>query len=287
MFYDQISTLRDRFGSVYVTAFPDGPTIPWKPLSLGDYIKFNADAARGLIPQAQIENEIFRSCVLDQVFIQQLPFLKAGIVTTVVSCIWQHSGPTSISSFNADMEMARQIIAADGTKALHQVVQLITMAFPYKPEEVYEMPYETLLLRAAQAETKLLETGMISQPIMMQDPAVAPQSRPKRRVDAREMWEQQQAMRGEPTQQSMSRDKWWDISPMLEAQEGQRKNIDFQHERDEADDIVLDNHERTAPALMRKYLADSKTSADRAKMIEEAQEIYKDALDALDARYNK
>ena len=39
------------------------------------------------------------------------------------------------------------------------------MAFPYKPEEVYEMDYHTLMMRAAQAERKLSFAGLMETPL--------------------------------------------------------------------------------------------------------------------------
>lgn len=304
----QLHEVREEYGGVYVTRFPDGLLVPWKPLSVGDYIKYTHDHNRHFILSSRLEDEIFRKCVVDDSLVRQLPFLKAGVITTVVLNIWQYSGPSDISSFNHDLDVARAILNADGTRAIHDLVQVITLAFPYKPEEVYEMEYETFLLRLAQSEKKLLELGAIKEPISMKDTSQE-QKRPspldefikgeaaaKPKVDAKKLWDQQQGLippdepvKG-PARQLWERHQqqvkhaplkkrkqvqihgkqWWKDSPVLEAK--MNHNIDFQTESAEMHVLAATSHEKVDAHI------------DRVKMVQDTAWVYKDLIEAMKKR---
>ena len=195
--------LRDQYGGVFVTQLPSGRSIPWKPISIGEYIRYDLDVKRGLITQAQIEDEIFKKCVLDESVIREMPFLKAGDVSTVTYNIWQYSGPSGVEEFNHDLDIARSMLANPGTAVIHELVQLILLAFNYKPEEVYAMDYETFMTRVVQAETKLLQSGMMKKPIKLEvqgeKKSRIPFSNlndepPRSSVDLKELWKQQQLL---------------------------------------------------------------------------------------------
>lgn len=297
----KIYEARKEYGDVFVTIFNDGLTVPWKPLSVGEYIKYSQDYHRKIIPFASLENEIFQKCVIDGTIIRQMSFLKAGIITVVVDNIWEYSGPTSINNFNKDLQSARAIINAEGSRALHDITQVITMAFPYKPEEVYLMDYHTFLLRAAQAERKLINLGVMKEPIVMKDLRAEEEAHRKKyeasatqsarpRVDAKKLWEEQRQANQSTiaTQEKeykktteMPKEKWWNVSPVLEAMGQKKHNIDFATEKQMADESNLDNHDRAEHPIMRKYLTDSKTKESRAKMIKDAQWIYKDLIENI------
>jgi len=273
----QLFEVRKEHGGVYVTVFEDGLLVPWKPLSLGDYIKYTQDSNRGLIPHAQLEDEIFVKCVQDDSVLRQMSFMKAGIIATVVSNIWQFSGPTGVNEFNDDLEAARHILLTDGVRALHELVQIITIAFPYKPEEVYEMPYETFLFRLAQSEKKLLELGLfLKEPISLQ----VPEDKDKRRklgkieqpkkpvIDAKRLWDQQQAKSPAQEKQPVkTEEKWWKTSPVLEATK--EHGIDFTTEAAEQEVFGLTGHEKADADI------------DRASLVDDAQWIYADLLKEL------
>ena len=293
--YDQISTLdqicetRKLYGNVFVTIFPDNFTVPWHLLSLEKYLQFNRDYQRQLIPAVLIENEIFELCVVDDAIKRQLPFLNAGIITTVSLNIWHYSGPLKVSDFNRDFNIARNILSDKGTQALHDLVTIITMAFPYKPEEIYAMQYDIFLLRLAQAEKKLLQLNIISEPIEMKIPEEVQevQKKPKFNVDPLKLWEQQKGYK-KPKKQENSQvkkgKKWWNVSPVTEAKK--KHNINFAAEKRKADEFNLDNDENASPQEVKDFIATKKLEPNRQKMINDAKWIYKDLLAELAAKKN-
>jgi hypothetical protein len=284
----QLYEIRKSHGGVFLTAFDDGMLVPWMPLSIEDYIKYSQDKTRGFIPVSQLEDEIFTKCVKDQALIRQMPYLKAGVVSTVVINIWQFSGPTGVHEFNQDLEIARQMMRADGARLLHELVQIISIAFPYKPEEIYAMDYQTFLFRLAQSERKLLQLGLfLQEPISLQEENESKKNKKlgkikqpssEHQLDAKKLWEAQQ----QPQQPPVARvkiddvqstgDKWWTKSPVLEAPN--KHNIDFQ-----------------AEAAIQGSFATGHEKADihieTAKMVKDAQWIYADLLTNLSNRKNK
>jgi hypothetical protein len=288
-----ISRARATYGGVYLTILPDGRAVPWKPLSVQDFIRYHRDFTRGLVTEAQLENEVFSSCVLDDHFVRNIDSLPAGDITTVVANILQASGPHDVDTFNSDLQAARGILHNDGVKAIHDVAALITLAFPYKPEEIYEMDYETFLTRAIQAEDKLIQAGMITEPIAIEkaDPDTAKQQK-RAKIDAKKLWEAQQFAREyqprtkqrkvpdrpdrditiekNPEFEQLPRDKWWKRSPVLE--QGAAHGINFNLESQEVTLFGLGGHEKADLAIARH------------KLTEDAQVIYKDVLEALAAK---
>jgi hypothetical protein len=289
---------RQLHGDVYVTCISKDIKIPWRPLSLGDYLKYVRDYSRQVIPPSILEDEIFKSCVVDKTFIRQMPFMKAGIISTVVQNIWEASGPGGIDEFNQDLETARMSLFSDGTRVLQDLVQLITMAFPYKPEEIYAMDYETFLLRVAQAEKKLLEMGMIQEPVDIVDgnnkspqkkrrvpmrklnQDIPTEESPQPRVDAKALWDEQESRK--KISKDTTREKWWDVSPVLESTK--KKNIDFTAANNDAEEFVLDNDEKATAPEVRKHIMKMKTKENTQSLIQDARWIYKDLITALEAQ---
>jgi len=150
------------------------------------------------------------------------------------------------------------------------------MAFPYKPEEVYAMNYETLMERAVLAEYKLMEMGMISDPIGIQVPEgegkPAPPHRP--RVDAKAMWDAQNAPK--------KKKKKWKVSPVLEAED--RKSINFEEDRLAADSSILDNHDRAEHPMVQEHIMNERLGPEREKLVNDAQWIYGDLIKELNKK---
>jgi hypothetical protein len=309
MQYRELLQVRRLYGGVYTTTFEDGLIVPWKPLSLGEFIQYELDVRRGLVPMAQLEDEIFCKCVVSQEIVDRMGTLLAGVIATVVQNIWQYSGPTSGEAFGNDLQQARDLLFKDTSTVIHQCAQQILTAFPYRPEEVYALDYETFLKRLAQAEAKLIDMKVLTEPIKIvpnqeRDAKLADlNKKPKPRVDAKQLWEEQRTiqMRGQTTQshgkakQPTSstppplvkippgkQEKWWKTSPVLEAKH--EHTIQFQAEAERADEVILDNHERAEPKEMREYLLEQKLGKKRAKMVESAQEIYGPLLAELEKR---
>ena len=276
------SKTRKNHGRVYATLLPNGLTVPWKPLSIGDYIKYTRDSRRGVFSLTFIENEIFHKSVLDESIKRQMDFLNAGLVSTVANNIWEHSGPTGVDAFNRDLDNARNEAFGEEQAVLNELLQLITMAFPYTPEEVYEMPYETMLLRAVQAEKKLLMLGIIQEPVVISPPAeeIKPQRQDKPKIDAKKIFDEEQArlqkkkmvdsLPPDPVISQLPKKKWWKKSPVLEAPSPQ--HLDFQTEGAELTAFGSSGWEKQDAHIA------------RAKLVEDAQVIYKDLLAELAAR---
>jgi hypothetical protein len=192
-------SLREEHDDVFTTTLPTGQVIPWRPLSTGDFIEYHEGLSGGRQPQAYLENEIFCKCVLDAVLVNNIGKLKAGIVTTVVATILNYSGPVSIDDLNELLTVSRQ----SATKVLNDLVSFVCQAFPaYKPEDVFDMSYGTLMLRVAMAERKLLQTGMISEQLNFEGPDAQPdeaaeqQKAAKRRQENSEMMDRYHEQQG-------------------------------------------------------------------------------------------
>lgn len=159
---NETSKVRREFGNVYVTIFPD-MVVPWKPLSIGDFIEYSESVDRGLIPLSILDDEIFKKCVVDKTLIRQFDYLPAGIVTTTVYCILQFSGPQQ--SIDDDLSVARNLIHSPVYSQFSQLINLITMVYQYTPSQLMDMRYEEFLKILALAEEKALQLGILSAPI--------------------------------------------------------------------------------------------------------------------------
>lgn len=259
---------RLQYSRAFVTEFPD-LIVPWKPLSVGEYLKYQQDLDRGIHSLALLEDEIFCKCVLDQSLVRRIKHLKAGIVTIVAGNILQASGDVTAEQFAQDLETARQL--TNSFPVIHDLASLILDAYPYKPEEVYEMDYPTLLERAAMAEKKLLRLGVIKEPIGVQSrkEESPPLDRRQQILERRKKGQvapppprvpQEQLL----TQQQKKKGKWWKISPVLESQASKTVNTQIE----QAEQVVnLSGHE----------LGD--LGVQQVLLQKRAQTIYKDLIE--------
>jgi hypothetical protein len=197
--------LREQHGNVFVSNLPDGQSIPWKPLTLGDYIQYDRLIKVGLYPAAYIENEIFKKCVLDPVLVDNIDQLRAGVVSTVSTAILSYSGPQSIDELTTLLNINRN----EANQALHQLVSTVCQAFPaYKPEDVYDLEYNIFMLRVAQAEEKLMRAGLMTEPISIAVPGQDSEKKKKRpkppQVDLKKRYEDEGIV---PTREEYLEDK--------------------------------------------------------------------------------
>jgi hypothetical protein len=157
---------RGRYGSdIYITYLLDDLVIPWKLLTIEEYLSYEKQFNLGLIPTSVLEDEIFFKCVVDKAMVNRLDRYPAGVVSTIAQVIFIASGPQTIDELNTILDQSRGY----SQHIIHQMVPVICQAFPaYKPEDVYSMTYETFMLRLAQAETRLLQQGIITEPIVFQ-----------------------------------------------------------------------------------------------------------------------
>ena len=239
-----LPSLRRKYGSVFVTNLENGDVIPWKQLTIGEYLEYSLLLSGGVYAKATIEDEIFKKCVIDEYIIDSLEMLKAGTVSTVVQDIIDNSGPGSVQDLNTTLNAFRNV----ASQAIHQTAAFICQAFPaYKLEDVYEMDYGNFILRLAQAEAKLLQVGILQQPINFHDPDLP--------------------------EEPMEEDK--KPSPMdlyleyqKQEQEAQSKDQTIITSMDSRNlESEMSGHEKEAEALQRN------------QMLKDAAEIYKDYLD--------
>jgi hypothetical protein len=164
--------LRTLYGSCYVTEFPDGVTIPWRLLTLAESTEINQMLSSGSYTLGEVENEVFRLCVVNKSFVDNMYSLKAGVVTTVAQQVIASSAPQSLQDLDFVLNVQRRINA----EMVHQIIGWVCTAFPaYKPEDLYALDYPTLMLRLAQAETKMLRSGILNQPFQFYDPQTVEQ----------------------------------------------------------------------------------------------------------------
>ncbi len=262
------NTLRDRYGDTFITILQD-IVVTWKPLSIGKYLYYDNLLKQSFINSAILEEEIFKLGVTDQSLILNIDNLPAGIITTVAQNIINNSGPLDLEEFNLSLQQSRLI----GSNVIHKLVPLIIRAFPaYKPEDIYEMPYETFLLRLAQAEELLLTLQVITEPVYLIDENSKPEK--KKRMspqEIREKWEAQQPKSKPITEPTKPEPKGFtppEQSPIFVTPKD-KKLKDLDKDRIETD-RSLTSGDPVEDAVL------------RAKMIKSAQIIYKDVMDKME-----
>jgi hypothetical protein len=192
---EDLLALRKIHGNVFLTRLPNGQDVPWRPLTIQEYLEYDKLLKLGGYPRAYIEDEIFCKCVLSKIFVENIEALKAGLVQAVVNDILVYSGPNdNINHMQAFLDMNRNV----ANQVMHQLVSVVCQAFPaYKPEDLYEMDYSTFMLRVAQAEDKLLRAGLLQEYISfsvpgapeaprVQQPAPEPPKPPKNAEEFKE-----------------------------------------------------------------------------------------------------
>lgn len=173
----------------YVTVFPDGFTVPWKALSVEDFLKYETLKTTDQYLQEQLEDEIFCKCVQDTYLVQSIDKLKAGTVGTVVATIMAYSGPTTSDELNIALDISRRQVQG----AIYQTTGMICQAFQaYKPEEVLAMDFNTFMQRAAMAEDKLQKLGIMKEPLTFENPQQQTTAQPAPKRDLYESYQQQE-----------------------------------------------------------------------------------------------
>ena len=145
------------------------------------------------------------------------------------------------------------------------------------------MDYETFMLRLAQAEKKLLDLGIIKEPVVMREKEKDQKKTVQRpKIDAKKLWEEQQQQIPVSEPQQISNKKWWKISPVLEATK--KTKINLRESKDLNASLLLDNDEKASSPEVREYILEEKTKSIQGKMIADAEWMYKDLLAELSSR---
>jgi|TARA_Y100000310_G_C20703033_1_gene831867 hypothetical protein len=220
-----LPSLRREYGPVFVTTLENGSVIPWKQLSIGEYLEYSALLEGETYARVTIEDEVFRKCVLDELTIINLPGLKAGTVTTVVQDILRNSGPNTIEELNLSLNIYRNV----ATQAVHQTAVLVAQAFPaYTLEQIYEMNFNDFMMRVAQAESKLMQLGILEEPINFLDPTaqVEIETPETPKMDAMEMYRMYEKQQGksEPKQTIIKNTQMFSNSGLSDEESGYTAN---------------------------------------------------------------
>lgn len=164
--------LRKQYGDNWLTCFPD-LEIPWRQLSLQEFLSYDKlFSSKKYIPE-EIEDEIFSLAVLEDIYIENIDILPAGIVTTVVAQIMQASGPATVNQIAEDLNVSR----ANVQDFVSSSVTMICSVFPaYKPEDVFSLKYNVFMDRLAMAEGRLLQLGVLKEPLSVLGKEVTEQS---------------------------------------------------------------------------------------------------------------
>lgn len=197
MQHEKVVAYRKQYGNNWITIFPDGLEIPWRQLTLQEFLDYSDLISSGRYTEIEVEDEIFTLCVLDTIFSDNIDILTSGTVATVVGHILQASGPATITNINEDLDWARR----HTDDFMSQAATLICSVYPaYKPEELFNMKYSDFMKRLAMAERRLLELGILSEPLQALSPEQAaappPQQQPLEKPSdrkRREYLEQRQA----------------------------------------------------------------------------------------------
>jgi hypothetical protein len=199
--YSQIVAHRREYGSNWISILPDGSEIPWRQLTLQEFIDYNNLLVANQYTLADIEDEVFAKAVLDPFYVENIDLLLAGTISAVVYQIMLVSGTTEPGQLQNDLNQARHLVNNFFDEA---VVHICTVFPAYTPEEVFALNYDVFIKRLAQAERKLLSIGFITEPLQIFGPEdtpvqqTAPVEKPSERKK-REYFEERQRRMEERT----------------------------------------------------------------------------------------
>jgi len=145
----EIFEAREQHANLYSTDFEQGVVV-WRPLNWEEYKRYRDLAYRYPHLILEIEDRIFKDCVLEDTTPGQEEG-NAGIVTTVAREIIKLSGVID------PLESMMMLDAWRQTTSLveEQMILIACKAFGYKPEELEKLEYQELLRRVAMAEAML------------------------------------------------------------------------------------------------------------------------------------
>jgi len=268
-----LSDYRQAYGPVFILEVPDGTIVPCVLLSVGEYFHYAQAIQRNLIAPAVLENEIFCKCVKDEVFVENIDKQKAGTVSFVADLILRSSAPQNSEEFEYFLNLARYNV----DNIVHQAISLITQAFSaYTPDDIYSMDIYTLMDRLALAERKLLELGVLKEPIGFFDERAEQKQRRKPKVDLSKLRREFEVQEEPRDWNARSRQTAGEKSlnqPYME----EEAIPDFGKETDEDGNTVISLNE-----LVHNLDTDPMAeSLEERQMISDAKTMYKSQLEAL------
>lgn len=257
-----------RYGTYaqYVSVFPDGTEVPWNPLTIGEYLSFVNNL---YYSPDEIEDIIFKKCVPDPYFHKD-PNLKAGTVSTVSFAILANSSPQTIEELNAILNYHRNSIYSN---IIEELVIHVCWAFPsYKIEDVYALDYDTFLKRVAQAEYKLMRSGIIQKPFTIQN---------TQNIEEQQMQPREEKLEKRLRENKKLREKFEKQRDMISEQQGQKVV------KTEAGPVIVSpiiTDQKSVVITKDMELAHnilSQNKEESIKMVNETLPIYQDYIDKI------
>lgn len=148
-----------QYGDLYKVVFEDYTTVVFRLLSFKEYEQYHSLYLQSLI--GSFDTTIFDRCKI-QLSANKEKELRAGVIYTITNIILQLSGPSTVEDWAVQLEESRNQLH----NIVAQVEMIICKAFPaYRPEDIWDMNWNQIVHRLAQAEAILLQTGMLKEPI--------------------------------------------------------------------------------------------------------------------------
>lgn len=163
---------KQKYDSLYQYD-PGDIQITYRLLSWKEYLAYVDLLDAGVVSKAIIEESIFTSCVIDDVYTTNVASMSTGHVVTVVGLIMTQSGPGSIDDIANTFDAKR----AEVGNLQNQIVAIICRAFPgYTPDQIGSWDWDVIMERFALAEDILLSEGRLAEPLKIADGPAKPQS---------------------------------------------------------------------------------------------------------------
>jgi hypothetical protein len=149
------------YPEVYITTFPDGLSVAWKPLSWKRFQEI--ESYRRTVPDYLLEELIFKESVLDSHICLISDSLKAGVVSTISASVIASSGPVDPLKANLELMQERALLKSSLT---NEIILLLCRAFPaYTPTDIENMTWTEIKKHLVQAEIILQQLGILKKPL--------------------------------------------------------------------------------------------------------------------------
>lgn len=153
-----------KYKHLYKFYAASGDEIVYRLLTWQEYLAYTGAIDSGFTVSSDIEEEIFKKCVINDIYTDCMDHLLAGDVLTIVSLILTQSGPQNIDEIDVSLDEKREAVHSLN----NQIISLICQAFPgYTPDTIEQMDWETIMERLALAESILISQNILQEPIQI------------------------------------------------------------------------------------------------------------------------
>ena len=155
-----------KYKNIYKLCAPSDNEIEivYRLLTWQEYLSYTSAIDSGATSSADIEEDIFKKCVIDDSYTECMEHLLAGDVLTVVNLILTQSGPQNVDEIDEKLNEKREAVHSLN----NQIISIICQAFPgYTPDIIEKMDWETIIERLTLAESILIAQGILQEPIQI------------------------------------------------------------------------------------------------------------------------